>query len=131
MGKPPKWMRRHIQICRAAFGINGPADQLYVQRQDRVTDNPAVYGETVTTPRYGRATITLRRDVRKGAEGYEDVTHEILHAAMPLHLQTVKRIIDLLPADQQAHAWDLWNDANEATVTRLARGLTPILRSRK
>lgn len=125
----PEWQFAYIQLCREVFGIGGMVDHLSTQLCDEVAGNPNAFGETQTVPRYLEAVITLKRGVSESDQGYEDLTHEVLHAAMPLQRQAVTRIIGLLPPKLHAHAWDLWTDANEPTVTRLARGLTPVLRA--
>jgi len=127
--KGPAWLRTHVRTCRAAFGLDHPGFDFSLILIDQIGDDPDTAGETTTSVRYARAGVTLRRTIRPDAWGYEVVTHELLHAATGAMRQAIDRIIDLVPAAQRRHAEELWMDGNEATITQLARGLTPILRA--
>lgn len=123
----PKWLYRHVQKCQSAFGLGGREFRVLVQQRKCLDADPTLAGDCTSSARYLRATVRVRRDIQPDADGYERVTHEMLHAAMFRNHEAVTRIIGLLPKRQRALAWDLWYDGNEATVTRLARGLAPLL----
>ena len=125
----PPWLFAHTQKCRDAFGLGHAGFEFHLDQADTVGDDPGVAGETYTHPRYHRAVVTVRRTLAPDASGYEVVTHEALHAATGAMRQAVDRIIELVPAELRDHAEALWQDGNEATVTQLARGLTPLLRA--
>ena len=129
-GEAPRWMRRHVQKCRAAFGIGDAGFALTLTLAD--APNPAnadTVGLTSTSVRYHRGDVMIKRGLRRGDLGYETVTHEMLHAASAMQLHAVTRILELVPEDLRDHAEALWQDGNEATVTQLARALTPVLRA--
>jgi hypothetical protein len=126
--KYPKWMTAHISKCRVALGIDHPGFRLYVQRAVQVVaGRDEVGGDCAAVPRYAEASIRLRKDCRNTPTGREDVTHECIHAAFGRQREAITRIMELVPDPLRAHAWAIWTDANEATVTQLARGLTPLL----
>jgi hypothetical protein len=123
----PPWLFAHVQKCRDAFGLGHAGFAFHLDQVDVVDSEPGVAGTTVTDARYHRAVVTVRRAIAPDAAGYEIVTHEALHAATGAMRQAVDRIIELVPAELRDHAEELWQDGNEATVTQLARGLTPLL----
>lgn len=128
-GGLPKWAFQHVQKCRDAFGIGAAGFLFTVARADVVDGEPDTAGSATTSARYQRGGITLRRDLTRSEDSYDLLTHETLHAAMGAQRQALSRIIELVPADLQGHAEELWADGNEATVTQLARALTPCLRA--
>lgn len=128
MSKSPKWQRVHIQKCRAALGLDDPAFHLFVYQRKVVGGNKACLGLAQTNAAYQRATVMLQRGLVENDLSYEVLTHECFHAACSAQDRAVTRIIELLPKRQRAHAERLWSDGKEETATRIARGLTPLLR---
>jgi len=124
----PRWMRRHVKRCRAAFGIAHAGFDLTVVLTDVVDNDPDCVGLTTTSVPYDRAEVTLRRDVVNNPDRYEIITHELLHAATGPQREALDRILDLVPKKHRTHAEELWMTGNEATITRIARALTPLLR---
>jgi hypothetical protein len=127
MAEIPVWAFAHIQKCRDAFGVGYEGFAFYSSRCKAPGGSQVNLGWGQGEPRYERGQVQIRRDLAPDAQGYEVLTHETLHAAMGAQGQAVARILDLVPRKQRKHALELWRDGNEATVTRLARGLTPVL----
>jgi hypothetical protein len=125
----PKWAATHVQKCRAAFGIGYDGFVFYAHRCNAPGGSKANAGFALAEPRYERAGVELRPDLACDDQGYEILTHETLHAAMGPMGQSIERILELVPKKRRAHALELWRDGQEATVTRLARGLTPLVRA--
>ncbi len=71
----------------------------------------------------------MRRGIKRDDSGYEVLTHEAVHASMGPLREAVNRIIELVPPELREHAEEIWQDGNERTVTRTARGLTPLIRA--
>lgn len=127
--KLPKWAFEHVQKCRHAFGIGYEGFVFYSHRCKAPGGAKTNMGYASASTRYERAVVEIRPDLPHDETGYEILTHETLHAAMGPMGQAVERIIELVPKKQRDHALELWRDGQEATVTRLARGLTPVLRA--
>lgn len=125
----PKWAFKHIQKCRTAFGIGYEGFAFYSHRCKAPGGSKGNMGYAAAETRYERGTVEISPTLQRDDQGYEILTHETLHAAMGPMGQSVERIIELVPKKQRAHALELWRDGQEATVTRLARGLTPLLRA--
>ena len=126
----PKWAFAHVQKCRQAFGIGYAGFEFVAGVHKTVGGNKAIAGQVWTHNRYERAVLHLKRGFDKGSDDpYEVLTHECLHAAAGAQRAAVDRILDLVPPKLRAHAEELWQEGNEATITRLARALTPVLRS--
>src|SRR5690348_12921859 len=117
MAKPPKWMFKHVQKCRQAFGIGGDDFEFILKTPDAIEGRSDLAGNVTTSMRYRRAVVAIKRGIEKDDWGYEVVTHEVLHAATGAQRQAVTQIISLLPEDQHEFAEQLWADGNEATVT--------------
>lgn len=126
MSKPPRWARRHVKRCLAAIGAADVPTCLHWRQH--VNENTAAIGECTTEPRYHRACIALRNDLKPNAHGYEVVTHEVAHVAGRHRAQAMDRILELIPEGQRDHALALWHDGDEADTTHLARGLAPVIR---
>lgn len=126
----PKWLVLHVQKCREAFGIGHAGFECIVRRDKAPGGKVHCLGFTEPEPRYERAVVTIRADVTADDLGYEVLTHELLHAALGAEAQAITSILHLVPKAQRKHALHLWTNGNEAAVTRLARGLTPVLRTR-
>jgi hypothetical protein len=124
-----KWQFAYIQKCREAFGVGYAGFAFYSNRCKKPGGSRANQGWAQGEPRYERGQVQIRRDLAPDDAGYEVLTHETLHAALGPQGQAVDRILDLVPKKHRAHALELWRDGNEAAVTRLARGLTPLLRA--
>lgn len=127
--KVPRWLFTHTQKCRDAFGIGHEGFNFYLEETDVPGGRPGIAGETYTDPRYHRATVTVQRGMKPTAWNYQVATHEALHAATGEMRQAVNRIIELVPAELRDHAEELWQDGNEAVITRLGASLTPLLRA--
>lgn len=127
----PKWAFTHVQKCRAAFGVGAAGFAFYSARCKAPGGSRANLGWGRGEPRYARGQVQIRRDLARDDQGYEVLTHETLHAALGAQGQAVERILELVPKKRRAHALELWRDGNEASVTQLARALTPLLRSMK
>lgn len=123
-------MDAHLHKCRRALGLTAPAFTLYIARKPKRHVNEGEGGAvTRTGPRYHRAVLTFAKHLPK-ADQYEIVTHECLHAAFGRQHEAVESIIGgYVPKKHRALAWKLWDDANEADITRTARALTPVLRA--
>jgi hypothetical protein len=122
----PGWALKHMEKCRRAFGFNNDTYQLYPEWVRSIDGN--VQGEAETDHRYQRVTVRLRDDLVKSDTGYEVITHEMLHAGLSAERQAVFRIIDdLVPKKLREHALSLWCDGHEASVTQVARALSPLL----
>jgi hypothetical protein len=127
--KTPPWVFAHVQKCRDAFGIGYAGFEFHLEWADVVDGEAGVAGSTYTDPRYHRARVILRRGLKATDRNYTVVTHEVLHAATGEMRQALDRIIELVPPHLRDHAEELWADGNEAVITRLAVGLTPLLRA--
>lgn len=126
MSKLPKWARLHMEKCRQAFGFNNDTYLLYPEIHEKLPGG--ALGDATTEHRYQRVTVRLRRDIKKDETGYECITHEMLHAGLSAERQAAHRIInDLVPKRLRKHALSLWVDGHEASVTQVARALSPLL----
>jgi hypothetical protein len=123
----PPWLSTYVDAVSEALGLNHIT--LYYRVKPIATRKKGGNGggNCKNVPRYNRVSITFDALIAPDADGYETVTHELLHGALAPIEQAVDQIISLLPKAQRKHAWKLWGDGNEPAVTRIAHHLTKVL----
>jgi hypothetical protein len=130
----PEWAKR---ACDAASDLLGISKSQHVFAQmvpaDCLpTDDSGIYaaGEAVNNTRYMWSTIKLSEDIQPDTDGYETITHEMIHVAQAPAMQAMDRILDLIPKPLRKHALKLWYDGNEQATVMLGRALAPLVRER-
>lgn len=117
----PAWVRGEARHWAAALGLDDL--DINVSMVDRPNGDENWAGCCREREISGWAEIELKRG-REPGEIRDTLLHEMLHAALArLDWQLSERVIPLVPKPLRRHASDLYQDANEATVTRLTRAL--------
>jgi hypothetical protein len=122
MSNTPKWIDDHLESLRDLFWLN------QWQIAAEYVDNPAgdlehgSDGNVTLETRYLTATIQLRRGITQERAKHV-LMHEMVHVALARIAQATERISQLLPEELRQHAYELYTDAEEETVERMARAL--------
>lgn len=125
----PAWLRAFVDRTATWLGLDHLTLYYRLKPLGKRARGGGGGGRCRPNWRYNFAQITLDLAITPDAEGYETVTHELLHASLLPEERAVARIIDLVPADLRRHAETLWRDGNEEAVTRLGHHLAPLLRA--
>lgn len=126
--KPAKWIMRHADKCKRAFGLSAWGIYLHIVPDLQVDDSNAL-GQHRTSYRNITSDIDLNTTLEGDALGHSVITHELLHVAMIERDVAFRRVLDFVPDEHKAHCEALYKDAKEHCTERLARSLTPVLRA--
>lgn len=125
--KPPKWMREHVDHCTRAFGLEKWRIELHPV--DTIDDEPTTTARVYLRTPYLIADILVRVDADPEYNGYIALTHEMLHIAIAQQDHAVKQMSTCLPKRERKTMHAVYVDAQEQDVERMARALTPLIRS--
>lgn len=92
-------------------------------------DRPDAGGHCDVDWTYQRATIRLMDTIKPDDEGYEIITHELLHVTQWAQLQAIEQMEGHLKKHDAKLLHALFEAANEQTIQRLTRALTPLFRA--
>lgn len=119
-GELPPELRSHLERWSQILGLT--EWEIGVHLVKRPGRRKTTTGLTQLRPEYLRASVRLMRR-RTADQQRATAVHELLHVALGHLWQTVVRITEQLPADQQGHALARYSDAEEQTIERLRRAL--------
>lgn len=124
----PDWIYKHSQKCKQAFGLWDWS--IGVRMVNRLKHNGEVVAGLHST-QYTTldSIISLKATLTDNDFGYSTVTHEFLHVALIEPDIAFRQVMDFIPEKHRAHCRNLYDTAKEHTIEKLARSLTPMLRS--
>ena len=83
-------------------------------------------GFTVLEPRYRKATITIKRNLKEVRER-EVVAHELAHVLFSSMDQAVDRITDLMTEREKIHAGELYSDVLEPLCEKISTAFLELI----
>lgn len=126
MSDIPDWIETRVQLCRDVLGCNGY--YIIVRMRDAPNGDEDTKGMAHLAPEYLNAVVTFNRGLQEDNElDRSTVAHEMVHVAMMEFESYARLIIEMLPEQQQAFAYELFRRSLEPTTQRIARALTPFL----
>ena len=125
---PPKWLCEFTHRCVDALGLD--KWDLYLIMRDRVENEEGctLDGKADSNPTYMFANVYFPYGIEETNYGYGVVLHELMHVALAQQDNAVQRIIELVPAELQDHANELWRHGNEHDIEMVSRSLATVLR---
>ncbi len=127
----PDWMKRHIDMARKVFGVQGPEWRFDIAMADKLErDGEQLRGTSQSSPYHHNAYIRFSEDesVKDDIYGMSTIYHEVLHISMGrINLFVESLMRDIPDSGVRQKVQDEWECLNEEFVSRITRNVVEVL----